>query len=72
MCIKCGKVDEFTDNIIEAQQAIHSILNSQDKLNDVVAKTSRFAKLIHIHPEQIGNLIYLRLECLLSNYQHEG
>lgn len=49
-------------NIIEAQQAIHSILNSQKKINDVVAKTSRFAKLIHIHPEQIGNLIYLRLE----------
>ncbi|MES2204619.1 MAG: hypothetical protein V4496_05285 [Pseudomonadota bacterium] len=48
--------------IIEAQQAIHSILNNIDKLNDVVAKTSRFAKLIHIHPEQIGNLIYLRLE----------
>ena len=49
-------------NIIEAQQTIHAILNNQTKLSDVVSKTSRFAKLIHIHPEQIGNLIFLRLE----------
>lgn len=49
-------------NIIDAQQAIHTILSHQAKLSDVVAKTSRFAKLIHIHPEQIGNLIFLRLE----------
>ncbi len=49
-------------NIIGAQQAIHAILNEQAKLSDVVATTSRFAKLIHIHPEQIGNLIFLRLE----------
>lgn len=49
-------------NIVIAQESIHVILNNQAKLNDVVAKTSRFAKLIHIHPEQIGNLIFLRLE----------
>lgn len=48
--------------IVAAQQAIHTILSDQAKLNAVVAKTSRFAKLIHIHPEQIGNLIFLRLE----------
>jgi len=48
--------------ILLAQQAIHSILQNQEKLTDVVAKTSRFAKLIRIHPEQIGNLVFLRLE----------
>lgn len=49
-------------NILIAQRAMQTILQQQDKLHTVVAKTSRFAKLIHIHPEQIGNLIYLRLE----------
>lgn len=49
-------------NIIIAQHTIQSIVQQQHKLQDVVAKSSRFAKLIHIHPEQIGNLIYLRLE----------
>jgi hydroxymethylglutaryl-CoA reductase (NADPH) len=48
--------------IIIAQKALQDILNNQEKLSDVVTKTSRFAKLIRIHPEQIGNLIFLRLE----------
>lgn len=49
-------------NILIAQTAIHSILQRQEQLSAVVETTSRFAKLIHIHPEQIGNLIFLRLE----------
>ncbi len=49
-------------NILIAQEAILSILKNQEKLTEVVTNTSRFARLIHIHPEQIGNLIFLRLE----------
>lgn len=49
-------------NILIARNAIEIILKRQKELEQVVLKTSRFAKLIHIHPEQIGNLIFLRLE----------
>ncbi len=50
------------NNALIAQQALHDILQQQHELHEAVAQSSRFAKLIHIHPEQIGNLIYLRLE----------
>lgn len=50
------------ENALIAQQVLKKILQHQSALQDVVAQSSRFAKLIHIHPEQIGNLIYLRLE----------
>lgn len=45
-----------------AQTAIQSILQCQAELDAVVSQTSRFAKLINIHPKQIGKIIYLRLE----------
>lgn len=47
-----------------ARKTINKILSPAafTQLETEVSKTSRFAKLINIHPEQIGNLIYLRLE----------
>jgi len=45
-----------------AQAAIQSILQRQTELDAIVNTTSRFAKLINIHPKQIGKVIYLRLE----------
>lgn len=45
-----------------AQTTIQAILKRQSELDAVVSKTSRFAKLINIHPKQIGKIIYLRLE----------
>lgn len=50
------------NNILEAQEAIQSILDSEEELAHIAKTSSRFAKLIHIHAQQIGNLIYLRLE----------
>jgi len=45
-----------------AHQALVSIKQRQPELNAVVAKSSRFAKLIDMHSQVVGNLMYLRLE----------
>lgn len=45
-----------------AQMAINSLQSRMIELNQVVATTSRFAKLIDMHSQVVANLIYLRLE----------
>lgn len=50
------------DNALIAQKTLQKILQQQSELQTAVSQSSRFAKLINIHSEQIGNLIYLRLE----------
>ena len=45
-----------------ALQAVNSIKSRLPELNQVVASSSRFAKLIDIHTQQVANMIYLRLE----------
>ena len=45
-----------------ATQRLHEIKNRYDEIQAVVAKTSRFAKLIDTHHQVVGKLIYLRLE----------
>lgn len=49
--------------LADAEQAftlVEHILNAQDELADVVADTSRFCRLLDIHPEIVGNLLFLR------------
>lgn len=68
--IKVSVIDErMTRSILleaadayEAHQAIQSLKSRMDDLNAVVAQSSRFAKLIDMHSQVVGNLIYLRLE----------
>lgn len=50
------------DDALAAHQAVVSIKSRRDDLNDVVSASSRFAKLIDMHSQIVGNLIYLRLE----------
>jgi hydroxymethylglutaryl-CoA reductase (NADPH) len=45
-----------------AQMAINSLQSRKPELNEVVATSSRFAQLIDMHSQVVGNLIYLRLE----------
>src|SRR5210317_330813 len=45
-----------------AQMAINSLQSRKPELNEVVALSSRFACLIDMHSQVVGNLIYLRLE----------
>lgn len=50
------------DDALEAYKALESIKSRKDDLNQVVATTSRFAKLIDMNSQIVANLIYLRLE----------
>ncbi len=50
------------DNASIARDIILSIKKSKQSLQEIVAKSSKFAKLIDINSQVIGNLIYLRLE----------
>ena len=46
-----------------AYTALQQILAARDELAAVVAGTGRFACLLDLHHQIVGNLLYLRLEC---------
>ncbi|MEH6625897.1 MAG: hydroxymethylglutaryl-CoA reductase [Motiliproteus sp.] len=46
----------------EALVALNGIKSRLPEMNEVVARSSRFAKLIDMHSQVVANLIYLRLE----------
>ncbi|WP_293265336.1 hydroxymethylglutaryl-CoA reductase [Neptunomonas sp.] len=50
------------DDALAAHLSVESIRSRRDDLNTVVSTSSRFAKLIDMHSQIVGNLIYLRLE----------
>lgn len=50
------------DNAMDAHMALQSLMQRQLELNQVVATSSRFARLVDMHSQIVGNLIYLRLE----------
>ena len=50
-------------NAAIALQAVSDAKLRRDEIAQVIAKTSRFAKLIELNFQIVGNLIYLRIEC---------
>lgn len=69
--IRCTLVDErMTRSVIlraanaaEAQAAWEAIAARQDDIAAQIATTSRFARLVGLNRQIVGNLLYLRLEC---------
>jgi len=49
-------------NAQQALNALQSIKSRFPELNEIVSRSSRFAKLIDINAQIVGNLLYLRLE----------
>lgn len=50
------------DSVREAAEAVQSIKAQKDIMQQVISETSRFARLLDIHTQQVGPLIYLRFE----------
>ncbi len=49
------------DNILELRQAAEDLLAKKEEMQAVVSESSRFAKLVDCHTQQVGSLLYLRL-----------
>jgi len=69
--IRCTLVDERmsrsvalrANNAEDATAAWRSISARQDELAEVVSSTSRFAKLVGLNRQIVGNMLYIRFEC---------
>ena len=69
--VRCTIVDErmarsvllVATDAATAFAALQAIRARHDELAAVIASTSRFARLLDLHAEIVGNLLYLRLEC---------
>lgn len=69
--IKCTVIDERmtrsialrADDAQEAAKAWQAISSRQSEVEKIVEGTSRFAKLITLNRQIIGNILYIRIEC---------
>lgn len=50
------------DNIIEAQEALINFQQHKEAMQTIIAETSNYARLLDMHFQVVGNLIYLRFE----------
>lgn len=50
------------NGIIEAQEALINIQQHKEAMQTIISETSRFARLLDIHTQVVGNLIYVRFE----------
>ncbi|MHB1946668.1 MAG: hydroxymethylglutaryl-CoA reductase [Gammaproteobacteria bacterium] len=50
------------DNITDAYEALINLQQHKEAMQAIIAETSRFARLLDIHSQVVGNLIYLRFE----------
>ena len=73
--IRCTVVDERmtrsitlrASNAQVAKNASNSILERKDELQTIVASTSRFTRLDRLRSRIVGNLLYLRFECVTGD-----
>ena len=49
-------------NAVVAANTLKEIQSSKIKLDEVVQSTSRYARLLDIHSQLVGNLMYIRVE----------
>jgi hydroxymethylglutaryl-CoA reductase (NADPH) len=50
------------DNIIDANAAVIDVLRHKEVMQAIIAETSRYARLLDIHSQIVGSLIFLRFE----------
>lgn len=50
------------DNVTDAYEAILNLQQHKEAMQAIIAETSRFARLLDMHSQVVGTLIYLRFE----------
>jgi hydroxymethylglutaryl-CoA reductase (NADPH) len=50
------------DNIIDAQEALLNLQQHKEAMQAIIAETSRYARLLDMHTQMVGSLLYLRFE----------
>ena len=55
------------DSIEEIYQIYSDLIQQTEQLQEIVSETSRFAKLLDLHAQMIGSLLYLRFELLTGD-----
>ena len=69
--VRCTLVDErMTRSVVvrakngeEAFEAWQSISAREDEIQEIISTTSRFAKLLDMNRQIVGNLLFIRFEC---------
>jgi hydroxymethylglutaryl-CoA reductase (NADPH) len=50
------------DNIVDAQEALMNLQQHKEAMQTIIAETSRYARLLDMHTQMVGTLLYLRFE----------
>jgi hydroxymethylglutaryl-CoA reductase (NADPH) len=50
------------NDIVEAEEALINLQQHKDAMQTIIAETSRYARLLDLHVQVVGNLIYVRFE----------
>ncbi len=50
------------DSIVEAYEAVLNLQQHKEAMQTIIAETSHYARLIDMHSQVVGNLIYVRFE----------
>jgi hydroxymethylglutaryl-CoA reductase (NADPH) len=50
------------DDIITAQEAVINLEQHKEAMQTIIAETSRYARLLDLHTQVVGNLIFVRFE----------
>lgn len=50
------------DNIIDAYEAVLNLQQHKEAMQTIIAETSRYARLLDMHTQVVGTLVYLRFE----------
>src|SRR5580658_3224379 len=55
------------DSVAEVHQVYLDLQKQKDRLQAIIGKTSRYAKLVDMHAQIVGSMLYLRFELLTGD-----
>jgi hydroxymethylglutaryl-CoA reductase (NADPH) len=51
-----------SENVVDAQEAVLNLQQHKEAMQTIIAETSRFARLLDMHTQVVGTLIFVRFE----------